>query len=168
MKYFKLDHVQRKELMASLAGMKNFLVENFGSLTLEDARRPGPDGSFSPVEQVWHLADLEREGFGLRIKKLQSGQNPHLPDFDGDKIATERNYRSLSLADGLKAFAEAREANLSYFETLSVDDWSKTGVQEGVGDVSLCDMPVFISQHDQAHISEIRAWKNFAARGHHA
>jgi hypothetical protein len=114
------------------------------------------------------LADLEREGFWLRIRKLQSGQNPHLPDFDGDKIAKERDYRSLSLLAGLRAFEEAREANLSYFHTLSLEDWSKNGTQEGVGDVSLCDMPVFINQHDRAHVDEILAWKNSAARQEHA
>lgn len=168
MKYFKLNHVQRKELMQSLADMKNFLLENFGALTLEEARTPGPGDSFSPVEQVWHLADLERDGFGLRIRKLRSEQNPYLPDFDGDKIARERDYRSLSLADGLKAFEEARQANLSYLQALSPEDWSKNGVQEGVGDVSLCDVPVFISQHDQAHVREILAWKNFTARQNHA
>jgi hypothetical protein len=168
MKYFKLNDVQRKELMESLAGMKNFLVENFGSLTPEEARLPGPGDSFSPVEQVWHLADLEREGFGLRIRRLQSERNPHLPDFDGDKIARERNYRTLSLLAGLRAFAEARQANLSCLQTLSAEEWAKNGTQEGVGDVSLCDMPVFISQHDRAHVGEILAWKNFAARQNHA
>jgi hypothetical protein len=164
MKYFKLNDVERKELMESLAGMKNFLLENFGSLTHEEARVPGPKDSFSPVEQVWHLADLEQKGFGLRIKRLQSEQNPHLPDFDGDKLAKERNYRSLSLLAGLRAFEAAREANLSYLHTLSLEDWSKTGTQEGVGDVSLCDMPVFIRQHDRAHVDEILAWKSFVAR----
>lgn len=168
MKYFKLNDFQRKELMESLAGMKHFLFESFRSLTLEEARVAGPGGSFSPVEQVWHLADLEREGFGLRIRKLQSEQNPHLPDFDGDKIAKERNYRSLSLLGGLRAFEEAREANLSYLQTLSLEDWSKNGTQEGVGDVSLCDMPVFINQHDRAHVDEILAWKSFVVRQNHA
>jgi hypothetical protein len=110
------------------------------------------------------LADLEREGFGLRIRKLRYEQSPQLPDFDGDQIAKQRNYRSLSLLAGLRAFDEAREANLSFLQTLSLEDWSKNGTQEGVGDVSLCDMPVFINQHDRARVHEILAWKDFAAR----
>src|SRR6476469_4890942 len=35
----------------------------------ESRRRPGAD-CFSFVENVWHLADLEREGFGLRIRRI--------------------------------------------------------------------------------------------------
>ena len=110
MQYMKLGEVQRQELMEALAGMKHFLRETFGSLAAEETRTPGPGGSFSPVEQVWHLADLEREGFGVRIERLRTETNPHLPDFDGAKIARERNYRALSLSEGLRAFEAAREA----------------------------------------------------------
>jgi DinB superfamily len=163
MQYIKLDATRRQEFMDSLAQMKTFLFETFESLTAEEARTPGPGGSFSPVEQVWHLADLEREGFGVRIRRLKDETNPHLPDFDGDSIARERHYRSLSISDGLEAFAAARAANLFTLRTLLVETWLRNGTQEGVGPVSLCDMPVFIHQHDCAHVAEILAWKEFIA-----
>ena len=159
MKYMKLDDVQRQDLLESLAGMTSFLYEAFGSLSAEESSTPGPDGSFSPVEQVWHLADLEREGFGVRLERLQVENHPHLLDFEGDRIAKERNYRALSLRDGLLAFALARKANLHSLQSLPLEAWARSGSQEGVGPVSLCDMPVFILQHDHAHIAEIRAWK---------
>ena len=161
MQYMKLTAVQRRELMESLAAMQAFLREAFASLTPEEARTPGPGGAFSPVEQVWHLADLEREGFGLRIRRLQTEANPHLPDFDGAKLAHERDYRSLSLAVGLHAFKSARAANIDALQALSPEAWTRSGIQEGVGTVSLCDMPAFMHQHDQAHIAEIDEWKRF-------
>ena len=164
MQYLKLTDVQRYELMESLARMKMFLRDAFGSLTPEEARTPGPVGSFSPVEQVWHLADLEREGFGVRIQRLQAEKNPHLPDFDGTGIAQERNYRSLSLAEGLGAFETARAANISILQALEPEAWFRSGSQEGVGTVSLCDMPTFLYQHDQAHVVEIEEWKRFVGR----
>ena len=164
MQYMKLTEVQRHELMESLAAMKTFLHEAFESLTPEQAQTPGLGGSFSPVEQVWHLADLEREGFGLRIRRLQTEANPHLPDFDGTKIAHERNYRSLSLPAGLRDFEAAREANIHALKALPPEAWVRSGTQDGVGAVSLCDMPTFMHQHDQAHIAEIEEWKRFTAR----
>src|SRR5882672_5218513 len=112
MQYMRLTELQRHELMESLAAMKTFLRDTFESLTPQEIRTPGPAGSFSPVEQVWHLADLEREGFGLRIRRLQTEANPRLPDFDGTKAARERNYRSLSLAEGLPSSEAARAANI--------------------------------------------------------
>src|SRR5688500_12766267 len=156
--YMKLSEVQRQELMESLAAMKMFLRQTFGSLTPEEAQTPGAGGSFSPVEQVWHLADLEREGFGLRIRRLQTESQPHLPDYDGTKVAHDRDYRSLSLPAGLRSFEAAREANIHTLRALSTEAWVRSGTQDGVGTVSLCDMPAFMHQHDQAHIAEIQEW----------
>src|SRR5262245_11660237 len=109
MQYMKLSAGARKDLMASLAGMKDYLREAFQALTPEEVLMPGPGGTFCPVEQVWHLADLEHEGFGSRIERLRTELNPHLPDFDGTKIARERNYRSLSIEAGLRAFEISRD-----------------------------------------------------------
>ncbi len=159
MQYMKLNDLQRQELLSSLTGMTTFLSETFSTLTAGQAATPGPAGSFSPVEQVWHLADLEREGFGLRIHRLQNEVDPHLPDFDGDAVAIERDYRSLSLEEGLKAFEAARRANVAALQSLPAEAWFRRGTQEAVGGVSLCDMPVFMQQHDQAHMAEIMAWK---------
>ena len=54
--------------------------------------------------------------------------------------------------------------NLRTLETLSPEAWMRSGTQDGVGSVSLCDMPAFLHQHDQAHMAEIEEWKKFAAR----
>lgn len=159
MQYMKFTDIQREELMASLAGMKDYLQRTFQSLSAEDARVPGPSGASSPVEQVWHLADLEREGFGLRIQRLRTELKPHLSDFDGTKIAHERNYRSLSLSAGLREFVIARDANLVALRSVAAQEWTRSGTQDGVGEVTLCDMPTFLHQHDQAHVAEIEQWK---------
>lgn len=164
MLYMKLSSVEQQELMQSLAAMQSFLRETFASLTAEAARKRGPGDAFSPVEQVWHLADLEREGFGLRIGRLKAEDNPRLPDFDGTKIAQERDYRSRSLAEGLRLFESSREDNINTLRALAPDAWLRSGTQEGVGAVSLCDMPVFMMQHDQAHRAEIQEWQRFAGR----
>jgi hypothetical protein len=159
MQYLKLTEGRRDELMRSLGAMPAFLRDAFAALSDEEARLPGPSGAFSPVEQVWHLADLEREGFGERIRRLQIEINPVLPDFDGTAAARERNYKSLSLLAGLAAFEAARRANISLLQSLPAEAWSRGGIQEGVGPISLCDMPVLLQQHDEAHVAEIREWQ---------
>jgi len=161
MQYMKLTPVERQEALRTLASMKDFLDASFASLTREETRTPGPEGSFSPVEQVWHLADLEREGFGERIRRLQAEDGPSLPDFDGARIAAERSYRSLSFEEGLRAFEAARLANIALFLTLAPEAWTRSGTQDGVGAVTLCDMPELMRQHDEAHRAEIREWQRF-------
>jgi hypothetical protein len=158
--YMALPVQQREALLRSLEDMPQYLEHELLALQPELTCQPGPDGTFSPVEQVWHLADLEREGFGSRIDKLLTERDPQLPDFDGAAIAVARHYRSLSLAEGLDAFRSARRSNLAKLRALAAEAWARSGQQQGVGKVSLCDLPDFMSQHDAAHRAEIAAWKS--------
>jgi hypothetical protein len=159
MEYMKLDADRREEFLRSLADMPHFLKRAFEGLSVELTRSPGPDGAPSPVEQVWHLADLEREGFGERIRRLLNEVEPELPDFKGAEIAAARNYRARSLDEGLAAFVEARGRNIAALGAVDPESWLRRGTQEGVGPVSLCDIPAFMSRHDSAHRREIEAWQ---------
>jgi hypothetical protein len=158
MQYMKLDAPVRLELLQELACMPDYVRQAFTSLPADALTKPGPNGLFSPVEQVWHLADLEVEGFGFRIEALRNQPDPELPDFDGAAVATARDYKSLSLEEGLKRFELGRRENLKRLSALTDAQWNNGGTQEGVGRVSLCDMPIFLRQHDQAHREEIRVW----------
>lgn len=158
MLYMTLDPTGRQALLAELEAMPRYLELTFAGLGAEQITRPGPDGLFSPVEQVWHLADLERDGFGARIDRLRSEQDPHLPDFDGAAVAAARGYRSLSIDSGLSAFRAARADNVRKLRALADDEWVRSGTQDGVGRVSLCDIPSMVRQHDAAHKQEIARW----------
>jgi hypothetical protein len=138
--------------------MPTFLQEVFGSLSAPDATWRGAGVSFSPVEQCWHLADLERDGFAVRIRRLLSETAPVLLDFDGARVAAESEYLKRSLADGLKAFQVARLETLEQLRAIAPDDWSRTGTQEGVGVVALRDIPKLMAAHDAEHRQEIEEW----------
>ena len=159
MEYMKLSADEREALLAKLAEMPAYLERELLVLTPQQVLMTGPDEIFSPVEQAWHLADLEREGFGLRIRRLLSETDPRLPDFDGTAVAAERHYRERSLTEGLCIFKAARRENVALLRSISSDSWTRAGEQEGVGPVALCDMPSFMAQHDAAHRAEIEEWK---------
>lgn len=168
MQYMSLSTVERDTLFAALEDMPQYLERELLALSDQLMRQQGPGGAFSPVEQVWHLADLEREGFGCRIERLLSECEPQLPDFDGAAVAAARSYQSRSLTEGLAAFRDARQANLASLRQVAADAWTRSGQQAGVGRVSLCDMPSFMSQHDAAHRAEIAQWKALVAVSHTA
>jgi len=157
-RYLALETAEKEELLALLGDMPRFLERSFEALSAAAAARRPADGSFAPVEQCWHLADLEREGYLERIARLLGEEHPELPDFDGDRIAEERRYRSLSLAEGLRAFRAARAETLARLRAVAADDWTRAGRQEGVGQVMLCDVPAMIAAHDASHRAEIEAW----------
>src|SRR4051812_13242061 len=97
-------------LLDSLEAMPQDLRSAAVRLTAEAAGIPPPGGGFSLVEQAWHLADLERDGYGERIRRLLDEDDPDLLDFDGARVAAERNYRIQSLDGGIAAFLAARTA----------------------------------------------------------
>jgi len=149
--------IEVEGILDELAGMPAHLEAAARSMDDQRARTPAPAGGFSLVEQAWHLADLEREGYGERIRRLLAETDPLLPDFDGARVAAERDYRARSLAEGIAAFAAARAANLAVLRTVAPPAWDRGGRQEGVGRVTLRDIPRMMREHDLSHRDEIAA-----------
>ncbi len=114
-------------------------------------------GGFSFVENVWHLADLEREAYKVRIRRIVTEEEPALANFDGDRIARERDYQRKSLAEGLAAFALARQRNVERFRTVPAAAWKRAGIQESVGRITLADLPRMMAEHDRSHAEDVRA-----------
>jgi hypothetical protein len=157
MNYMRLPPEGQQRILDQLASMTTFLAERFGALSEVDAKLR-VDEIAAPVEQVWHLADLEREGFGVRIERLLNEDDAELPDFDGTEVAKRRNYREKSLHEGLRAFARARQDNIDALARVTPSEWTRHGVQQGVGPVVLCDIPTMMADHDAAHREEIDVW----------
>lgn len=157
MRYMLLTRDDQETLLENLSAMPAMLADAFRGLSADEARLEGADG-FSPVDQCWHLADLERDGYGVRIHRLLTEEEPLLPDFDGERVARERDYKSLSISEGIAAFRDARAANLAALRRVSDREWERRGTQEGVGRVGLCDVPAMMAEHDAAHRAEIEAW----------
>ena len=152
-----MDPRSLPELLADLATMPAFLEATARRFNDDQARRPGPDGGFSLVEQIWHLADLEREGYGERIRRLRRGEGRGLPDFNGDQLARERRYQTREVTPGLAAFVAARRTNLAVLHALASAEWALAGTQEHVGPITLADLPRMMAAHDASHRAEIRA-----------
>ncbi len=165
MHYLGLSRGDRRTLLERLGQMPAFLEEAVGSLSRHEATIPGPGGTFSPVEHCWHLADLEREGYGVRIRRLLAEEDPWLPDFEGSRVAEERGYRSLSLAEGLAAFRVARRESLTLLRSVAEGSWERRGHQAGVGAIALCDLPAMMAEHDASHRQEIVAWSRARRSG---
>src|SRR5262245_19080715 len=158
MQYMKLNRQERQVVIGRLAAMPDFLDASFAELSAIDASVQGLDGTPSPVEQCWHLADLEREGYGSRIRRLLEEPDPVLADFDGAQTARERNYLMRPLGEALEQFRAARAENLGALRRAEAGDWLRPGVQEGVGPVALCDIPHMMAEHDDIHRAEIESW----------
>jgi len=144
-------------LLKSLEEFGPFLVRALDQLGDPRARERPDEEHWSLNEQLWHLADLEREGWLMRIERLLAEDQPALPDFDGDALAKQRDYRAKDPYLALQRFRTARSASLARLRGINARQWKRAGTLERVGPIALEDLPRKMSEHDQAHRVEIEA-----------
>jgi hypothetical protein len=145
------------ELLARLGAMPALLRDTAAVLGEAAERRRPAGGAFAFVEHAWHLADLEREGYGARIQRLQAESSPALPDFDGDRIARDRGYLAGDVSLALAVFADARRRNLERLAALDAAALARGGMQDGVGEITLGRVPRMMAAHDAGHVAELIA-----------
>jgi hypothetical protein len=121
----------------------------------QDLRWKPSANEFSFVEQVCHLRDLEREGYSVRIEKLLTEHEPSLPDFDGSRIARERDYNHQDFDSAFRDFALARSGNVSLMKQLGPEQLNRSCVLEGVGAITLGKLFLLMREHDQSHREEL-------------
>jgi hypothetical protein len=115
-----------------------------------------PEGHyFAFTEHLWHLHDLEIEGYSLRIQLLLNEDFPALAEFDGDTIAKERRYIDLGWRKPYWGFCQARAANVARLRNVAPEDWGRRGAFHSFGVITLRDLVDMMRKHDAIHTSEI-------------
>jgi hypothetical protein len=117
-------------------------------------KRPAADG-FALGEQASHLADLEEDGYSVRITRLLAESHPSLPDFDGARVARERNYLQQDASRAATRFVTLRTQNIDRIRSRPPADWDRSGEQEGIGVVTLRRVIEMMGEHDASHAVEI-------------
>lgn len=139
----------------SLAAMSDALQRRLTGLTEAELRfKPGAE-TFSVLENVWHLRDIEVEGYARRLGLLLQAENPLLPDLDGSALARERRYNNQPLQPALEAFLASRRANLAILAHVTPAQLERRGTFENVGEVSLARLLQLWVEHDQGHLKEL-------------
>ncbi|HKR01058.1 MAG TPA: DinB family protein [Pyrinomonadaceae bacterium] len=144
-----------QDVVNFLEGTPDAILQLSGALIGSDLTwKPAAD-EFSAVEQVCHLRDIEREGYCVRIRKLLAEERPQLPDIDGSRLALERDYNRQDFTTAFQEFAQAREENLRTLRELAPEQLGRSGVLDGVGEITLAGLLLLMREHDQAHRREM-------------
>jgi hypothetical protein len=143
------------DAIAELAKSPEAVREAFAGIGAKKLRRKPNSNLFSPLEDLWHLRDIEREGYFVRIARILSEDVPILEDLDGDRMAIERRYNELELAQAMAGFAAARAESLALLKGLPAGAWSRQAHFAN----RLIDLKMLIAMmvdHDRGHLSSIR------------
>ena len=123
----------------------------------ESALRSAPSGvGFAPIEDAWHLRDIEAEGHFLRIRRILAEERPMLASIDGERLARERHYLEREVGTALDEFAQYREASVELLGPLGEEAWSRTAIFEDRV-ISLRELVKAMAEHDESHLAPLAA-----------
>jgi DinB superfamily len=122
--------------------------------TLTEARfKPTPD-SWSILEVVCHLHDVEREDFRQRLDITLHQPGEIWPVIDPDTWVTQRNYNDLDLLEMLSRFTSERQGSVSWLRTLSGANL-ETEYTDPYGSMKAGDILASWIAHDNLHMRQL-------------
>jgi DinB superfamily len=136
-------------ILASLAEAPDAIAA-----ALREAPAGARDG-WSPAEVATHLADTEVVT-GWRMRQTLAADEPEIQPYDQDAWVDALHYDKRDLMLALEAFAAARRANLEILRLLSEAEWERAYHHVEYGRLTLRQKIQHISDHDLAHLRQIR------------
>jgi DinB superfamily len=138
-----------QELQNSTEMIRALLV----GITQEEAQfKPNPE-SWSILEVVCHLYDIEREDFREHLDFILHRQNEEYHVIDPQRWITERGYNEQSFTDMQENFFAERKKSLGWLEGISASAWETTYTSE-YGSVSAGEMFSCWIAHDNLHLRQ--------------
>ena len=141
--------------LAALAAMPRRFAEIVTSIAPGQWKIRTKEGNFSIQEHACHLRDIEVEGYRARLERILAETKPHLPDIDGAELARHRDYLRQDLRHAQAAFTAVRADLVHRLASLSPEERARTGVLEGVGEISVEGLVAAMLRHDAEHLDDL-------------
>ncbi len=119
-------------------------------------QRPYPD-QWSTAEVLNHLLDVEIQ-YLQRLQRVVGEKRPYLPAIHPDE---KIQIPALSVHQLAAAFAQARVETAAFLQGLTLADWEKTAVHETWGEINLHMLVQRLIDHDNEHLSQMKAITDF-------
>ena len=114
------------------------------------------DSGFSLVQHLWHLADVEQQGWALRFDRLLREAEPVLPGVDGDRLARERRYLQRPWRAAARRFEAQRRRTLQALQRCDAAVLRRP-VHFSGQPATGAEMLAAMLAHDQEHRSQMAA-----------
>ena len=123
-------------------------------ISQEEAQvKPNPE-SWSILEVVCHLYDIEREDFREHLDFILHRQDEEYHVIDPQAWIKERHYNDQNLVEMQEKFFAERKKSLEWLEEMSNSDWDSTYTSP-YGSVSAGEMFSCWVAHDNLHLRQL-------------
>jgi uncharacterized damage-inducible protein DinB len=111
-------------------------------------------GRWSTLEVVCHLVDSE-QAWCHRLKRVIAEEKPLLIGYDESRFATSLSYHDRDLAEELDLFEATRRQMARVLRGVPESAWSRQGVHNERGLISLAEMLSVETEHVTHHLRHI-------------
>ena len=150
--------MNQKRLIDSLESFADVLPAVVRDVSDNDARwrpPPPPDGAWSILEIVTHMADEEVDDFRRRVELTLGDASAPWPPIDPEGWAVERRYNEGELETALERFLSERRASITWLRGLDAPDFSATHEHPHLCPLRAGDVFVAWVAHDALHLRQI-------------
>ena len=112
-----------------------------------------PSESFTAIEQICHVRDIEVEGYHVRFRRMLEEDDPALVSLDGYALAEQRRYAEADPADVFASIHAARERTLELIQSLTESQLRRTGLFAEYGRITVKGLIHYLCSHDQQHLA---------------
>ncbi len=116
--------------------------------------KPDPT-SWSIVEVINHLADVEREDFRERLEALLRDPNEVWPNIDPPSWVDERQYNMRELQPSLADFLTERQTSLTWLKSIAQPNWEAIYQHPQIGPIVARDLLGAWLAHDFLHLRQL-------------
>ena len=148
--------------MSALASFPQLLEVHYAAVPVEfknwapSSWEGVPSESFTAIEQICHVRDIEIDGYHVRFQRTLSESNPTLASIDSEILAKKRSYATSSATEVFAVFHAARATTIELITGLSPEQLVRTAVFEGYGALSLRSLVHYLCSHDQQHLAGLQ------------
>jgi hypothetical protein len=141
-------------LVARLAGLPAALDALLAGLPDRDWRWRPPEGGWSILEVVNHLADEEVEDFRARLRSTLEDPTRPWPSFDPEGAVVSRRTNERDPRESLARFRAERERSLAWLRSLVAPAWENTYAHPKRA-IRAGDLLASWAAHDARHLQQV-------------
>jgi uncharacterized damage-inducible protein DinB len=147
--------VNDKKALRTLRKTPTILSAIVAGLSEEQARtrRDGADG-WSIHTIVCHMADVEGL-FTQRVRDLRDHDQPTFTVITNEELMRQPDYEGQTFAGALATYHERRTAFIALLESLTDEQWLRTGLHPLQGPATVLDVAINTGLHDIDHREQI-------------
>jgi DinB superfamily len=142
--------VEETDIVTSMRNQADELREIFSQISDEQGLYRYATGKWSIKELLGHLIDGERV-FAYRALRFARADKQPLAGFDQDPYIENANFDAVNLQDLLEEMLSLRNANTLFFNNLSEEAWSRTGVASE-NEISVRAIAFILVGHIRHHV----------------